>query len=444
MSKKNKITGIKWICTIPTDWNIIRMKFYSYLKGRIGWQGLTADEFTDEGPYLVTGTDFKNGRVCWECSYHISEKRYNEAPQIQLRTGDLLVTKDGTIGKLAYIDSLPDKASLNSHLLVIRPIGNKFCNRYLYWVLSSSVFQEYYELMSDGSTMDSLSQGKIGNFKFAVPNIDEQEIIADYLHNHCRQIDSIIANIESQIELLQKYKRSLITEAVTKGLDRSAPMKESGVEWIGKIPVRWEIKRLKYCLSVNLQYGANESGDSYTEGYLRYIRITDIDNNSQLKDDGAQYLPPSVAKPYILREGDILFARSGATVGKTFIYQKEYGPAAFAGYLIKAQTNEQCLIPKMLFYFTLSYAYDAWRDQSFSQATIQNIGADKYAQLIVTLPPIPQQHEIVNYLDNECSKFDSLITRKETALNVLKCHKQSLIYEYVTGKKRLKGAASCQ
>ncbi len=181
MPENMKESGIQWIGSIPEDWTLLKMKHYSYMKGRIGWQGLTADEFIDEGPYLVTGTDFENGRVCWDRSYHISEKRYNEAVPIQLKVGDLLVTKDGTIGKLAYIDELPGKASLNSHLLVIRPIGGKYTNRFLYWVLGSSVFQGYYELVSYGSTMDSLSQEKIGEFTFYAPSVDEQEAIADYL-----------------------------------------------------------------------------------------------------------------------------------------------------------------------------------------------------------------------------------------------------------------------
>lgn len=124
-----KQSGIDRIGEIPSGWDVIRMKLYAYLKGRIGRQGLKAEEFIDEGPFLVTGTDFENGRICRERSCHVSEKRYGEAPQIQLKVGDLLVTKDGTIGKLAYVDSLPGKASLNSHLLLIRPLCTRFHKR---------------------------------------------------------------------------------------------------------------------------------------------------------------------------------------------------------------------------------------------------------------------------------------------------------------------------
>lgn len=433
-----KQTGVQWIGKIPTSWNIIRTKHFSYMKGRIGWQGLTSDEFIDAGPYLVTGTDFDKGRVCWERSYHVSEKRYEEAPEIQLKVGDLLVTKDGTIGKLAYIDFLPGKASLNSHLLVMRPLENKYINRFLFWVLSSSVFVEYYSLVSDGSTMDSLSQEKMGDFVFPTPPIREQEAIADYLDEHCAKLDSIISDLEKQIETIKKYKKSLITEIVTKGLNKNVPMKDSGIITIGQIPAHWEAKKLKYVLATPLQYGANEAGDDYDDENPRYIRITDISEENTLKEEGKLSLRADLAKPYILKEGDVLFARSGATVGKTFYYTTNYGPAAFAGYLIKADTNREKLNPKFLFYTTLGVGYENWKNTVFTQATIQNIGADKYATLPVTLPPIEEQSTLIEYLDKVCSEVDSTISIKAAQLDTMQKHKASLIFEYVTGKKRVK------
>lgn len=210
-----KDSGVDYIGKIPEKWNIIRLKHFSYMKGRIGWQGLSSDEFIDEGPYLVTGTDFKDGEVQWDRCYHMSQKRYNEAWQIQLKIGDLLVTKDGTIGKLAYIHFLPDNASLNSHLLLIRPLKNKYTNKFLYWVLSSQLFKTYYELASTGAIMDSLSQEKIGNFSFAIPEIDEQKQIADYLDKECTKIDKTINDKKEQLETIKEYKKSLIYEYVT-------------------------------------------------------------------------------------------------------------------------------------------------------------------------------------------------------------------------------------
>lgn len=208
-------------------------------------------------------------------------------------------------------------------------------------------------------------------------------------------------------------------------------MKDSGIEWIGEIPVEWDVKRLKYCLRTALQYGANESGCDYREDYPRYIRITDIGINNVLKDDGIISLEPMIAKPYLLQEGDVLFARSGATVGKTFFYKNDLGLAAFAGYLIRAQVNERVLA-RYLFYITLGNYYDAWKNMVFSQATIQNIGADKYSQLPVVLPNLQEQRLIVKFLDKRCAQIDDVIADIKKQIELLQQYKKSLITETVT------------
>ena len=435
-----KPSRIAWIGDVPTSWNLLKLKYFSYLKGRIGWQGLTADEFTDEGPYLITGTDFNNGKIQFDRSYHITEERYLEAPEIQLRVGDLLVTKDGTVGKMAYVSELPGKASLNSHLLLIRPLQNRYDNRFLFWLMSSSVFAGYTDYAQDGTVMASLSQEKIGNLLAYFPPIEEQQAIADFLDKQCGQIDRIAADIEKQIGLLQKYKKSLITETVTKGLDKSVPMMDSGIEWIGEIPENWVAQKLKYILAEPLQYGANEAGDEYSEQYPRYIRITDITDDNRLKDEGKLSLLPIVAAPYIIDDGDILFARSGATVGKTFFYTSSYGMAAFAGYLIRAKVDKVMMTPKFAYYSTLGIGYDNWKNSVFTQATIQNIGADKYSQFILTIPPVDEQKRIIKYLDALSLQIDIIIDDKQSQLATIQQHKKSLIFEYVTGKKRVQEA----
>lgn len=210
-----KDSGVEWIGQIPTHWEFSKLKYDAYMKGRIGWQGLKADEFIEEGPYLVTGTDFEDGKIQWERSYHISDERFAEAPEIHLKEQDLLITKDGTIGKLAYIDYLPGPASLNSHLLVIRPKNKRFINKYLYWVLSSDVFLQYTEYAQDGTIMASLSQEKISRFVFGLPSIAEQQSIVDYLDNQCEEMDTLILANKSTIQKLKEYRQSIIYEAVT-------------------------------------------------------------------------------------------------------------------------------------------------------------------------------------------------------------------------------------
>ena len=214
-------------------------------------------------------------------------------------------------------------------------------------------------------------------------------------------------------------------------------MKDSGIEWIGEIPKDWEIARLKYKLSENMKYGASESGIEFSEELPRYIRITDITSDNKLKNGGKLSITEKQAKNYLLTDETVLFARSGGTVGKTFLYYRNYGRAAFAGYLISAVANREEMLPKWLYYYTLSSCYQEWVNSIFTQATIQNIGADKYSNLHMVIPSISIQSQILKYLDQECSQIDSIISTKKDQIEILDSYKKSLIYEYVTGKKEV-------
>jgi type I restriction enzyme S subunit len=158
--------------------------------------------------------------------------------------------------------------------------------------------------------------------------------------------------------------------------------------------------------------------------------------DGKLKDFGKLSLTEESASEYILEDNDVLFARSGATVGKAFIYRSEYGKSAFAGYLIKASVN-QSVLADYLFLYTQSSLYEEWKKQIFIQATIQNIGADRYSNLPIVLPSIEEQQEVVSYLDQKCAEIDTLIEKKTTLLAEMENYKKSLIFEYVTGKKEV-------
>lgn len=211
-----------------------------------------------------------------------------------------------------------------------------------------------------------------------------------------------------------------------------ADNKSSGAEWLGEIPAHWKVIALKRLLSEPLKYGATEAGDCNDPSLPRYIRITDFNNNGRLRDDTFASLPEEVARDYYVTEGDVLFARSGATAGKTFLFQNHHGKACFAGYLIKASPAKNKLSSGFLYYFTKSPAYEAWKDFIFTQATIQNIGADKYAYLPVCLPPLPEQERIVAYLDESCAAIDAAVTAKRHQVETLDAMRDSLIESAVT------------
>ena len=266
-----------------------------------------------------------------------------------------------------------------------------------------------------------------------LPTLTEQTAIAEYLDEVTGKIDALVNEKQAQVDELRAYRTSLITETVTRGLNSNAPLKDTGIDWLGDIPQHWENIKLKFLLDEPMMYGANESPESDINiDNPRYIRITDIDENGNLKDETYRTLQYDKAHPYLLKYGDVLFARSGATVGKTYRFTECY-PACFAGYLIKASCGRK-LLSSFLIYYTNSQSYNNWKNSIFDQSTIQNIAADKYNNLSVPLPPLSEQQEIAEYLDKKTTKIDALIAELEAQLKDLIDYKQAVITEAVTGK----------
>ena len=215
-----KDSGIERIGRMPEQWQVNKIKFTSYVKGRIGWQGLRSEEFTDFGSFLITGTDFEDGRINWNSCHHVENWRYEQDQYIQIKEKDILITKDGTIGKVAYIDKVPDKTTLNSGVMVIRPINNNFEPTYLFWLLKSNQFIDFIEMIKSGSTIQHLYQETFENFKFTLPRtLGEQKSISKFLDKKINQTDGMLYMISCQIGKLQEFRQSLISSAVTGKID---------------------------------------------------------------------------------------------------------------------------------------------------------------------------------------------------------------------------------
>jgi len=216
---KMKDSGIEWLGEIPEHWFFNKAKRNTYMKGRIGWQGLKQEEFIDEGPYLITGMNFKDGVIRWNEVYHITKERYDEAPEIQLKEGDVLMTKDGTIGKLLFVDNLPGPASLNSHLLVLRCTDDSYIPKYLYYQLMSELFLVHVELYKTGTTFFGITQESVGKYQMLLPPIEEQAKIVKFLEENLNTISLVFDKIKDQIKKLKSYRESIISEAVTGKVD---------------------------------------------------------------------------------------------------------------------------------------------------------------------------------------------------------------------------------
>lgn len=201
---------------IPADWDFKPLREISILKGRIGWQGLKQSEFTmnPNEPYLITGMNFKDGAIRWDEVYHVSLVRYEVAKDIQLKPDDVLMTKDGTIGKLLFVNAIPypGKASLNSHLLVFRPLRNAYDPKYLYYQLASKKFRDYIELHKSGSTFFGLSQQAVSGFCLLLPpRMSEQTAIANALS----ATDILIEKMEKLIKKKKNIKQGAMQELLT-------------------------------------------------------------------------------------------------------------------------------------------------------------------------------------------------------------------------------------
>ena len=211
-----KDSEVEWIGSIPEHWNIKLIKNICSLKGRIGWEGLTKDEYISEGPTLITGINFNNGSIDWDSCEHVSEWRYNQDKSIQIKNKDLLITKDGTVGKVAIVKDCPEKVTLNSGVLLLRPLNNEYIEKYLYYVLLSNEFWHWFEIENIGNTtIIHLYQNRFAKFKLTLPPFDEQITIVDYLDKKCSEIEEILNSKIKQKEQMEQYKKSVIYEYVT-------------------------------------------------------------------------------------------------------------------------------------------------------------------------------------------------------------------------------------
>lgn len=433
-----KDSGVRWIGEIPSSWNTKRIKYMASLKGRIGWQGLTSDEYQDEGAYLITGVDFDNGRIDWENCVHVPMKRWEEAQEIQIQNGDLLITKDGTIGKVAIVSDMPGETSLNSGVLRIIPIEG-YSSRFLYWVIKSDEFWTWFNYKNAGnSTIVHLYQGDFAEFLYAFPIFEEQEAIADYLDAHCAELDSIIADIEKQIETLKAYRKRLITETVTKGLDKSVSMKDSGVQWIGEIPEHWKINRVRYL--ANLRSGATPSKDSlsFWDGDIPWISSQEIKTDI-IKDTSLHISEEAIrsCSTQLMPIGTlVMVVRSG--ILQHTIPVALLGVPATINQDVKAFTFKSGMLPAYFKYFVQGTNDDLLIALVKDKTTVESIDNNLLLSLKVMIPPATEQSAIVDYLDGKCANINSILQDKQTQLESLINHKQSLIFEYVTGKKRVK------
>ena len=433
-----KDSGVEWLDVIPKSWT--RNKLKRELKFSVGSTPSTSNRSFFEGENIWVTIGDLNGKYCSESKTKLTEEALRSANMKKVPKGSLLYSFKLSVGQVAFTEK---DLYTNEAIASFYPNNNSNLD-FWYYALGNYLIENSNENIYGAKL---LNQELINNANIFVPSEEEQKKIAKFLDKKTAEFDSIISKKETLIEKLEEAKKSLISEVVTGKVKvvktndgyelverKKEEMKDSGVEWLGDIPKEWDIKKVKHVLSEPLKYGANESAELDDRSLPRYIRITDFAENGKLKDETFKSLTIDKASGYYLNEGDILFARSGATVGKTFLFKNYKGKACFAGYLIKASVNKQIINPEFLYNFTKSKGYENWKNSIFMQATIQNIGADKYKELKFTLPNKNEQEIICEFIEDKNIKYNKFFNKINKQIEKLKEAKQSLISEAVTGK----------
>lgn len=437
-----KDSGIKWIGSIPDTWKVIKVKYHCSLKGRIGWQGLTTDEYVDEGPFLITGTDFNvnDGVINWDSCMHVSEWRYDQAPEIQVHNGDLLITKDGTVGKVAIVTNIVDKTTLNSGVMVIRPKEDAYETKFLYYVLKSEEFWKWFHYINSGNTTIShLYQHDLNHFYYAITDRAEQRAIIEFLDQKCQQADVIIGKVKEQIELLHRARASFISRGTTRGSAQDCQLVETRNRWFPQVPPNWKVMRLKYACE-KITDGSHFSPALQEEGET-YITVTNIHEGKVHVDEGSKILAADYEK--LVRAGcqpaigDVLLTKDG-TIGRTAIVETN-NYVLLSSIAILTPTKE--VLPKYLQYALDSHLSQMQMLDSKGGSALQRITLTKIYNYFIAVPPVEEQRNIIKHLDKKCSVIDRIMKEKQNELNILEKQKKSLINEYITGKKRVIGYA---
>jgi restriction endonuclease S subunit len=340
-----------------------------------------------------------------------------------LARGDLLLEKSGggdeqPVGSVVLYDS--DAPAVSSNFIARMPVEPGFGGRYLCY-LHAALYCMGVNRRSIRQTtgIQNLDSKSYLEEEVRAPDLVEQRQIAAYLDTKTALLDKLARTKQRLLDLLVERRDALISQVVTAGLDPAAP-------------ARWRSTRFKFIRSGALFYGANEPGARDDRGGPRYIRITDLNDDGSLRKDTFTSLPEAVAAPYLLQDGDILLARSGATVGKAFRYRQEWGRACFASYLIRLRPDCRKILPDYLYYYTQSQPYRNEVRVNTVQSTIANVSAERFGNFAIPLPALDQQQKIVEFLGRVTDAVDRLAAATAHQLNCLNEYRSSLIVETIT------------
>lgn len=423
-----KDSGIEWIGEIPQSWELRRIKTNfgiiagatpksgeaSFWDGDIPW--ITPADYTTEDVYVSAGHK------------SITQDGLNSCATSLIPEGSIIFSKRAPVGLVA-INSNPLCTNQGCLSCVPKDLVDA---KYYYYVMS--VYGEQFDLFASGTTFKEISADSFANFKLPYPAYETQKQIASFLDTKCTVIDTLIAAKEKTNALLKERRQSIIYEAVTKGLDPTVPMKDSGVEWIGEIPEGWRVGKLGYFIEVyNGDRSSNyPSGNDLQEDGIPFLTSSNLEEDI-IDVSTCKYISEEKYNSlagFKMRIDDIVYCLRGS-VGKCAINKTEH-----CGTIASSLMGIRCksIDPDWLLFLLKSSVFSAQNNLFMNGTCAANLSAESICKYLIPVCPIEEQRAIADYLIQNCKQIDELIKKNSAEIQKLKEYRQSLIYEAVTGK----------
>ena len=424
-----KDSGVDLIGYIPRHWSKTKIKYISSLKtGSTPKDKIGIDL---QGDYMwITPSDINGSYIIDRSTQYISKKAIKENKYRLFPPRSVLLVCIASVGKVGITN---EYSYSNQQITAIKP-NNKIIPKYLLYSMVTS--EEIMKHDASNNVVPIINSKYLDNFSIPFPSIKEQKMISDYLDSKCSEIDTLRADIEEQIRLLEEYKKSVITEAVTKGLDQNVEMKDSGVEWIGMIPSHWEKGRIKdFCRIA--RGGSPRPIDHYLAddnqiGY-NWVRIGDTQKGCKfINHTHLRIVPSGLSSTRLIKKGSLLLTNS-MSFGEPYILNID--GCIHDGWLAFYEYHN--ITKEYLYYVLMSENCRIQFILSSAGAVVSNLNIEKVANTTIFIPSIEKQLILTSFLDNKCSEIDDMISKKKDQLSLLEDYKKSLIYEYVTGKKEV-------
>ena len=421
---------------IPEDWEVKNVSESCLIKARIGWQGLKKSEYMSSGDYLlITGTDFDNGQVNWKSCAYVSKARYEQDSNIKIRPQDILISKDGTIGKVAYLGMIPKAGTLNSGIFVIRANERKIDQVFLSKIFMSFYFEDFLNRLVAGSTINHLYQKDFVKFCFPLPNSEEQAAIATALSD----VDSLISALTKKIEKKKAIKQGLMQQLLTgkkrlPGYEKNREPVQT--EW-GAIPKDWKTLSIGKCCSIKARIGWQGLKKSEYLSSGEYVLVTGTDFlNGRIDWKSCVYVSKKRyeqdANIQIVKH-DILITKDG-TIGKVAFLDDVpcLGTLNSGIFVVRSHSEEldQCYLSKIF----ESFIFDAFLESLVAGSTINHLYQKDFVHFNFPVPPTMSEQTAIANILSDC---DSEIAALEEKRDKYKEIKQGMMQQLLTGKIRL-------